>query len=160
MDTPDASNPLDNGWMETSAERRRRKLALLCEKHGRDFVAQKSGTNQFALEQVIKGVLLPAKKDGTRSPRNLGDAAARAIEVALDLGEGWFDAPDDVESLSVEALNLAKAYELMTPTERVRLGHLMAASLDIDLSQPARPDWGGLSGLVDLDDEQAKNGSK
>ncbi len=120
--------------METAGDRRRRKLALLCDMHGRDTVAELSGTNTFALEQVLKRVLLPPKKDGTRSPRHLGDKAARAIEYAFRLGEGWFDAPDDVEAFSPEALTLARAYEKMTPSERSRLGHLLAAALvDIDL---------------------------
>lgn len=145
--------------MESSAERRRRKLAALCEKHGRDVVSRRSGTNPFALEQVIRRVPLPAKKDGTRSPRNLGDAAARAIEAAFGLGEGWFDTPDDMETLSKEALDIACAYEKMTPSERIRLGHLIVASLEVDLDVLRHTDEGGISGLGPLDDEPS-NGTR
>jgi hypothetical protein len=158
MDTQTTSNPLENPGMETAGERRRRKLAFLCETYGRDLVAQLSGTNPFALEQVVKGVLLPAKKDGTRSPRNLGDAAARAIEVALDLGEGWFDAPDEVEAFSPGALSIARAYEKMKPTERIRLAHLIAASLEAEAEANPRTDQGGISGLAPLDDDEHKSG--
>lgn len=147
------SDLLEIGPMETAGERRRRKLARLCEMHGRDKVAQLSGTNPFALEQVIKGTLLPPKKDGSRSARNLGDAAARAIEAAFDLGEGWFDAPDEVETLSPDALNVARAYDKMTPAEKARLDRLMAAALDVPMYKHDAPiDLGGISGLAELDE--------
>lgn len=82
--------------METAAERRRRKLVGLCNEHGLATVASKADLNPQALDQVIKGTLQKPKADGTRSPKNLGDKAARAIEEAFELGRGWFDAPDAV----------------------------------------------------------------
>lgn len=83
--------------METNAERRTRKLKQLCELHGgvRE-VAEKAGLGWEGLDQIIKGVLLPPKKGSEdRSPRALGDPAARKIEEAFDLGKGWFDWPLD-----------------------------------------------------------------
>lgn len=77
--------------METNADRRRRKLASLCDERGLRAVAERAGLNYQSLEQIIKGVLLPPKQDGTRSPRKLGDDAARKIEEAEGLGLGWFD---------------------------------------------------------------------
>jgi phage repressor protein C with HTH and peptisase S24 domain len=79
--------------METNAERRRRKLAELCQSRGLKAVADRADLNPATLDQIIKGVLLPPKKDGSRSPRSLGDEAARKIEDAESLGLGWFDTP-------------------------------------------------------------------
>lgn len=80
--------------METNAERRTRKLAALCAIKGVKEVAEKAGLNPESLSQILKGVKLPPKKDGTRSARSLGDPAARKIEDAEQLGRGWFDLPD------------------------------------------------------------------
>jgi len=77
--------------METAGDRRKRKLTELCKLHGVEEVAARSGLNPDALRQIMSGVLLPPKKDGTRTPRRLGDAAAAAIEDAFTLGRGWFD---------------------------------------------------------------------
>ncbi len=77
--------------METSSERRRRKLAELCAQRGLKPVAMRAGLSPATLDQIIKGVLLPPKRDGSRTPRSLGDEAARKIEDAESLGRGWFD---------------------------------------------------------------------
>ncbi len=116
--------------METAGERRRRKLAELCEIHGREYVAARSNVHPLSLDQVIKGVLLPVKRDGTRSPRHLGDTAARAIERAFDLPEGWFDSPDATEGFSAAALDIARAFDLMSLAEKRRLQLLIAAALE------------------------------
>ena len=79
--------------METKDARRRRKLMVLIEatEGGRDAVAVRSGLNPGYLKQIITRALLPPKRDGTRSPRALGDPAAESIEDAFQLGRGWFD---------------------------------------------------------------------
>lgn len=78
--------------METANDRRKRKLGELSTRVGGiGVIARQANVSEAALDQILKGVLLPAKKDGTRSPRSLGDTAARAIEDAFDLGRGWFD---------------------------------------------------------------------
>lgn len=87
---------LERKNMETNADRRRRKLAQLCEERGLRGVAERAELNHQSLDQIIKGVLLPPKLDGSRSPRKLGDDAARRIEEAEGLGRGWFDLPDAV----------------------------------------------------------------
>lgn len=92
--------------METSAERRRRKLTWLCDKRGLKQVAERAGLSPASLDQIIKGVLLPPKKDGSRNPRALGDDAARKIEDAEKLGTGWFDR-DEPPLASVAAANAA-----------------------------------------------------
>lgn len=78
--------------METNDERRKRKLRQLSEAHGLDALAEAAGLKgPESLDQILKGVLLPKKTDGTQSPRSLGDDSARKIELALNLGRGWFD---------------------------------------------------------------------
>lgn len=79
--------------METKDARRTRKLGLLIDATagGLDAIAIKAEVHPQYLKQIVKGVLLPPKRDGTRSPRALGDAAAEKIEDAYELGRGWFD---------------------------------------------------------------------
>ena len=81
--------------METKDTRRKRKLGLLiaATDGGLEAIAIKAEINPAYLQQIVKGVLLPPKKDGTRSPRALGDSAAEKIEDAYKLGRGWFDSP-------------------------------------------------------------------
>ena len=90
---------------ETINERRRRKLEWLAENRGGlRAVAARASLNWQSLDQVVNGRLLPPKKDGSRSPRSLGDPAVQAIERAYpDLGAGWFDA-DEAGALPVKKL--------------------------------------------------------
>jgi hypothetical protein len=82
--------------MDTNEEVRRRRLQQLCEANGGvRAVADKADLNWQSLDQVIKGVRLPAKADGTRSPRALGTDNARTIEAAFSLAPGWLDWPFD-----------------------------------------------------------------
>ncbi len=151
------SDLLETVPMETAADRRKRKLIELCDRRGRAVVAERAGLSSVALEQIIKGVLLPTKADGTRSPKSLGDKAARAIERAFSLGEGWFDASEPATSLSNEALMVAIAYDSMTRAEKMRLDRLMAAALDVPIQRQDVPEYmGGISGLGELDEEPAK----
>jgi hypothetical protein len=83
--------------METNDERRKRRLAQICEGHGGvRAVAERAGLAWETLDQILKGTLLPQKADGTRSARSLGDPAARKIEEVFHLGRGWFDWPFDM----------------------------------------------------------------
>lgn len=157
---PSASGLLDTSGMETASERRKRKLIELCGKHGLRTVADRAGVNQFALEQVMKGVLLPAKKDGTRSPRNLGDAAARAIERAFDKPEGWFDSHDvggDERSLSDAARRFGAWFDFQATQEQ---RELIMRMLPVDMGEGATlRDLGSFSDfghLLDLHDEPKK----
>lgn len=81
--------------METRSQRRLRKLQWLCqEQGGPQQIAMLAGVNAESLDQVLKGVLLPPKRDGSRTPRSLGDQTVSAIEDAFKLGRGWFDTDD------------------------------------------------------------------
>lgn len=82
--------------METNAERRTRKLRELAARTpgGLRAVAESANVSVESLDQIIKGVLLPAKRDGTRSARRLGDGTADRIQEALGLPRGWFDTED------------------------------------------------------------------
>jgi hypothetical protein len=133
--------------METTADRRRRKLISLIERHGLVRVADASGKSAAYLDQITKGTLLPAKKDGTRSARNLGDPAAQAIEEAFSLGRGWFDADDisnaapppqkslpNPDSLTDALEVLSKALSEVDPDTRVLVG----TSLSMLASDPSK----------------------
>jgi phage repressor protein C with HTH and peptisase S24 domain len=81
--------------METTHDRRVRKLRELVDRVGgvRE-VANAADVNPQTLSQILAGVLLPPKADGTQSPRSVGNSLARKIEAGLELEHGWFDAPD------------------------------------------------------------------
>jgi len=81
--------------MDTNDEVRRRRLARLCREvdGGLPAIAAEAGLSAAALDQILKKVLLPEKEDGTRTPKALGDGAARKIEAAYALQDGWLDWP-------------------------------------------------------------------
>lgn len=133
---------LETASMETNAERRRRKLIELCKKHGGyTAVAEKAGVTPATLDQVIKGVLLPAKQDGTRSPRALGNANAHAIEDAYDLGRGWFDAVETVDEdrarLSDQAVKLGLRYDELDAASQAKMLALLEIATG-GIAAPAR----------------------
>jgi hypothetical protein len=114
--------------METSSERRKRKLEwVVANKGGLAAVAKAADVSRASLDQILKGTLLPKKQDGTRSPRSLGDTAARAIETAFDLGTGWFDAPVEAPAFEFDAdtLEHAAVYAGLKPEERSKLKMLV-----------------------------------
>jgi hypothetical protein len=132
--------------METSDERRKRRLARLCEQYGgvRE-VAELSGVAWATLDQILKGTLLPAKGDGTRSPRALGDANARAIEDALLLGRGWFDWPfDSVDFRAYAALSeVEKGYvqaRMVAAIEECAAKHAKRVLRKMGANKDAMPD--------------------
>ena len=121
----------DTFGMETNAERRRRKLVILStQKGGLANIAARADLNPDTLEQVVKGTLLPPKKgSGERSPRSLGDSAARAIEAALDLERGWFD--NDCETVDMtgpELLLLGYFRMLDEPLQRLVIEQVREAA--------------------------------
>jgi len=130
---------MNNGRMETSSERRRRKLTDLCAASGSYVaVARAAGLSPVYLDQIIKGVLLPPKQgDGTRTPRTLGDTAARAIEGALALERGWFDNNDlDLEMTPREIQLIGYFRELDIRSQSLVLEYVRdAASRQVEVQQ-------------------------
>ena len=141
---------LQTDSMETASERRKRKLTAMCDSHGSKAVASKAGLNPFTLEQIMKGVLLEAKADGTRSVRSLGDRAARTIEKAYDLPEGWFDADDermqDPFKLSENAMAVAFSFDKLNEREQRRF----LSMLDLARDEPP-PYRGDMTNIGELD---------
>lgn len=138
--------------MESADERRRRKLSALCQRYGLRTVAERAKINPNTLDQVLKGVLLPPKQDGSRSPRALGDESVQKIEVAFGLPDGWFDAAEAVP-LSKAALALGQFYDRLTDKDKMRFNRLVTLFFDLPPERvPATPDLGGISQIADLDD--------
>lgn len=120
-----SSNLLENITMETSVQRRFRKLKSLVDGGERIAdIAKKADVNAQAIDQILKGTLLPKKADGTRSTRSLGDTTARAIEKAYGLGVGWFDAPDAKPPLINQAHTLDHPTQSPIPTGARRLRNI------------------------------------
>lgn len=118
--------------METCSERRKRKLiALAEEKGGLKSLAADCDLSYATLDQIIKGVLLPRKADGTRSERALGDDTARLIETRYGLERGWFDSDDSVAaavpSLEVALRVLAEALQASSKHARLAVAPLLSA---------------------------------
>ena len=109
--------------METNDARRKRKLAKLSkEKNGVRSVAEAAGLRWESLDQVLKGTLLPEKANGKREARGLGDPAARAIESAYGLGEGWFDWPFDFVD--------ARRYDAITDEQKIFVQARMVQAIE------------------------------
>lgn len=116
--------------METRSERRRRKLSELCDAFGLKTIAEDAELSPLYLSQIIKGVKLPPKADGTRSARALGDTAARAIETKRGLGIGWFDNDKDDIPMSPSELKLLGAFRDLPPNLQELLLETAVASVE------------------------------
>jgi hypothetical protein len=165
VETPSASLVAsENDAMETKGDRRRRKLIELRARYPLSELAKAAGRSEVYLEQVIKGVLLPPKQDGTRSRRELGDAAARDIESAYSLGVGWFDSD---QTLSQEALQVAIEFDKLTTAQRERFRSFLRIAGDLPPALGDKPTQGGSWQSRQLGDQQThreaprrKGGSK
>ena len=106
--------------MEPNSTLRQRKLKALAEKYkdqgGLAHIAAMIEANPASLDQVVKGTLIKAKADGTRSAKSLGHATARKIELALNLGVGWFDSPEETAKLAPDAWAIAESFNAL-PTD-------------------------------------------
>jgi len=138
--------------MDTNQEVRRRRLARLTAGVGGGLraVAAQAHLGWESLDQVLKKTELPVKKDGTRSARSLGDAAARQIEAAFALPEGWLDWPFDAVDYSfysaLSDLDKGAAQAHMESVIRSKQKHLLAETLttvieleDYDISRKSPP---------------------
>jgi hypothetical protein len=91
-----------------------------------------------------------------------GDNAAASLVERLHLPAGYFDPPttrDTSRPVSRDAMEVALAYDKMSPAERMRLDRLMAAAMDMpETAEPAREHAGGMSGLTPLEEPKKKKG--
>lgn len=127
--------------METNSERRRRKLTDICANLGIKKVADRAGLNWQSLDQIIKMTPLPAKKDGSRGTKNLGDEAARKIEESEGLGHGWFDLSDQPSSENTADLitkNMEDWRKKASPTSLAVIDTLLVA---IQQDRFTEDDW-------------------
>jgi hypothetical protein len=141
--------------MDTNDEVRRRRLERLCRETpgGLTGVAALADVSRASLDQILKRVLLPAREGGVRSPRSLGDLAARKIESALDLAPGWLDWPFD-------AVDFA-SYTILTDLDRGAVQARMMAAIEDRLKSPiygefAKSDKAGKPDSKDLHSHQKK----
>ena len=100
--------------MVTNAQLRKGKLQHLADEcaglGGIMHIAVLAECNPGTLDQILKGVLLKPRQDGTRTPRSLGNALARKIERVFNMPEGWFDVPDASSGLAADAQALAEQF--------------------------------------------------
>lgn len=122
--------------MDTNDEIRLQRLRQLCRETegGVRAVAKRAKVKNWqTLDQIIKRVELPTKKDGSTSKRNLGTWLARQIEAELGLGEGWFDWPfEGVDFKQWKALNTVQRAHV-----EGRLSEAIAAAARINPSGDA-----------------------
>lgn len=136
--------------METGPQRRKRKLIELIKQHGVRKLAEQANLNWQSLDQIAKGVKNEPRQDGTQTEKNLGNAAARALELAWGLGEGWFDRDDLAHpapppTLSqLESLMLVTFRKLESDEDRFEALSRMNAFLTERLNRPGPHDpWHG-----------------
>lgn len=107
--------------METSIDRRLRKLGELCAAYGLKDVAKRALVSPAALDQILKRTPLPERKDGTRGVRSLGDASARLIEQGFGLEAGWFDSEATPALWDQDTMIFATNYQKMSIQDRQKL---------------------------------------
>ena len=108
---------LHSSPMEPNSTLRQRKLKSLAAKYkaegGLTHIAAMIEANPASLDQIVKGVLMKPKADGTRTAKSLGHATARKIEEAFNLGVGWFDSPEDIAQLAPDAWAIAESFDAL-----------------------------------------------
>jgi hypothetical protein len=132
--------------MLTNSELRKRKLERLgvefAQAGGLAWIADEAGVSYEYLTQIVKGVLLKPKADGTRTARSLGDKLARKIEGVCAKPIGWFDAPLDPPPLGPDSLAIAEAFEALpddTPERQWKRQFLYAQILGMLRDAAAAP---------------------
>lgn len=105
--------------MDTNDEVRRRRLSRLIAKTegGLKGVAQRAGLSAQALGQLLKITHLPKKKTSDEQSRKcMGNPAARALERAYELLEGWMDWP--LEAVDYEVYQALSDFNKATAQAR------------------------------------------
>jgi hypothetical protein len=150
---------------ETSADRRKRKLVWLCERHSRPKVAEWGEVSEAYLRQIINENPLPSKrKEGGKRIPQVGDDLARRLESKVPgLCYAWFDndLPGDKVSASGKQLTAymhpargresspidsnGVSDEQLSPTMVLEIASIIAAYCD---QAPIRPTFAEYFSMV------------
>lgn len=79
--------------MQTVAETRRQRLAILVQRFGNSLAALNVALGLDRTDATLSQIRTQAPHSKTKKPRAMGDELARKIELALRLETGWMDTP-------------------------------------------------------------------
>lgn len=79
--------------MQTVAETRRQRLAILVREHGDSTATLNEALGLDRTDATLSQIRTQARHSKTNKPRAMGDDLARRIEETLGLEIGWMDTP-------------------------------------------------------------------
>lgn len=79
--------------MQTVAETRLQRLALLVKRHGDSLAKLNVALDLDRTDATLSQIRTQAPHSKTGKPRSMGDPLARKIEEKLGLERGWMDTP-------------------------------------------------------------------
>ena len=126
--------------MQTVAETRRQRLALLVKSHGGRLAELNEAIGLDRTDATLSQIRTQAKHSKTGKPRAMGDDLARKIEERLQLQTGWMDTPPSYAETHGEESPQAKVMALM---DRLPESEWPTAIRLLDaLAQPTNPKTG------------------
>jgi hypothetical protein len=81
--------------MQTIAETRRQRLAMLVREHGDSLATLNEALGMDRTDATLSQIRTQAPHSRTGKPRAMGDDLARRIEERLNLAVGWMDTPPE-----------------------------------------------------------------
>jgi hypothetical protein len=99
--------------MQTVAETRRQRLAMLVKRHGDSLAKLNQVLGLDRTDATLSQIRTQAPHSKTGKPRSMGDDLARRIEEKLALAAGWMDTPPPYAELEGGTDQLSKALQLM-----------------------------------------------
>lgn len=85
--------------MKTIGAIRRERLAELMRQRDLTYAAINDKLGRNRRDATLSQIAQAAPDSKTKKPREMGDAQARAIEAAFELGTGWFDRDPEFDAL-------------------------------------------------------------
>ena len=125
------------GDMQTVAETRLQRLALLVKRHGGSLAQLNVALGLDRTDATLSQIRTQAPHSKTGKPRSMGDPLARKIEEKLSLERGWMDTPPTHAEIHGEPDQREMMMQLMNslpPEELARAMRMLAA-----LKEPAQP---------------------